>query len=121
MCSGLGNGSYEEKLSQLGIDKLELRRIKIDLIQTWKIIHGYDKIDESILFERAHQGANRVTRATASEFNLKMNICRIDQRRKFFSERVVSIWNNLPENIKATEKLGPFRRRLDEYYNNNQI
>ena len=116
MCSGLTNGSYEDKLRQLGLDRLETRRKKADLIQTWKIIHAHDKVDESLLFERMQNRAQRITRATASEYNLKRKTCRIDQRKKFFTQRIISDWNSLPEVIKSSHKIGLFKHRLNEHF-----
>ena len=39
MVSGLSGKTYAEKLAELNIQSLEERRIRGDMIQTWKIIH----------------------------------------------------------------------------------
>ncbi len=36
--------SYENRLQALGISTLKARRIRLDLIQTYKILHGVDNV-----------------------------------------------------------------------------
>jgi hypothetical protein len=42
MVSGLRGTTYEEKLAEIGILTLEERRLQYDLVQTFKIIRGFD-------------------------------------------------------------------------------
>ena len=43
--------SYDERLENLGLSHLTTRRVRSDLIQTFKIINGIDKVDKSLFFE----------------------------------------------------------------------
>ena len=43
--------SYDERLENLGLSRLTTRRVRSDLIQTFKIINGIDKVDKSLFFE----------------------------------------------------------------------
>jgi len=43
--------SYDERLENLGLSRLTTRRIRSDLIQTFKIKNGIDKVDKSLFFE----------------------------------------------------------------------
>ena len=49
MVVGLKGQNYEDKLVELGLRSLEDRRKRIDLVQTFKIVHGIDKIHSSLL------------------------------------------------------------------------
>ena len=40
--AGLKPGTYQVKLKELGLPSLEERRIRGDMIQTWKILHQHD-------------------------------------------------------------------------------
>ena len=42
---GMAGLSYEERLKRLGLYSLEFRRMRWDLIETYKIIKGLDKLD----------------------------------------------------------------------------
>jgi len=55
---GLKNKSYEERLSSrvLGLTTLETRRLRGDLIETYKILHGKEDIDHRQLFELVSNG-----------------------------------------------------------------
>ena len=50
--SGFKRSTYEEKLKELHLQTLEDRRKKADMIKTFKIVNGFDNVDESTWFER---------------------------------------------------------------------
>jgi len=43
--------SYNERLENLGLSRLTTRRVRSDLIQTFKNVNGIDKVDKSLFFE----------------------------------------------------------------------
>ena len=47
---GLFNDSYQTRLSRLGLESLEIRRIKADLTLLYKIINNLVDIDASLFF-----------------------------------------------------------------------
>jgi len=48
----------DERLENLGLSRLTTRRGRSDLIQTFKIINGIDKVDKSLFFEIDSGGRN---------------------------------------------------------------
>ena len=92
MISGLKGRTYEERLKELGITTLEERRHQSDMVQTFKILLGYDKVNSESLFLRADQ-ANIPTRSATGPLNLRHQAARLEVRRNFFSLRVVEEWN----------------------------
>ncbi len=69
--SGLKSTTYEEKLKELGITTLEERRHqsdRSDMVQTFKILHGYDRVNCDKLFVRAEQ-TNLKTRSATGPLN----------------------------------------------------
>ena len=51
MVKGLKKFTYETRLKRLGIYSLERRRLRGDLIETFKILTGRERIDSSKFFE----------------------------------------------------------------------
>ena len=43
--------SYDERMENLGLSHLTTRRVRSDLIQTFKIINGIDKVEKTLFFE----------------------------------------------------------------------
>ena len=103
-------------LAELGIDTLQTRRKKMDLIQAWKIINHFDDMEQTNFFQRLHLDSIRQTRATSDELNLKLEKARTDQRKNFFTCRVVSHWNSLPEDVKNVPRISTFKAKLNQLY-----
>ena len=52
--------SYDERLENLGLSCLTTRRVTSDLIQTFEIINGIDKVDKSLILRKISKiGATR--------------------------------------------------------------
>ena len=41
-----------------------------------------------------------------------------DRRTFFFSDRVVTVWNSLPEDVVGAELTNALKRKLDKYFRN---
>jgi hypothetical protein len=89
---GLKHLSYDDRLVVLGVEKLELQRLKQDLIMTYKILFELLDVNANELF--TVHNTNYDTRGHA--YKLLQGHCRIDARKYFFVERIVKIWNSLP-------------------------
>jgi hypothetical protein len=101
---GLQNLSYEDRLNELGLTTLENRRVRGDLIEMYKIMHGFEEIDPSTLFTRRRYNGLRGHELTCEVRRSHLNI------RKFnFSNRVVGMWNSLPEHIVTSPDVNTFK------------
>ncbi len=49
MILGLKGATYEEKLAELGLTSLEERRHETDMLQTFKILRGFDRVSSRLL------------------------------------------------------------------------
>jgi ribonuclease P/MRP protein subunit RPP40 len=101
MISGLAGRTYEDRLKELGIVALEERRHQMDMLQTFKILSGKEKVDPSSWFTMASD-SERVTRQSADRLNIRPGTPRLDIRRYFYSQRVVDSWNSVPHDIKIS-------------------
>jgi len=86
--------SYDELLKNLGLFRLTTRRVRCDLIQTFKIINGIDKVDKS-LFSKLSDGR----RGHSSKLFKKRS--NLDIRKYAFSSRTVDKWNSLGAYLKT--------------------
>jgi hypothetical protein len=51
----------------------------------------------------------RATRSAADPLNLRLQACRLETRRNFFSQRVVDTWNNIPATLKQAVTVKEFK------------
>ena len=94
---------------------LEARRERGDMIQVWKILNKYDKVDETKWFRRVDTSRQTMTRMSTCPYNLQLGNVHLDTRKYFFSQRVVVKWNNLPELVKESVSLNGFKNAYDDY------
>lgn len=106
--SGLENLSYSERLRRLNLYSVEGRLIRADLIQVWRVVHGYCLgLDD--LFRFSHSGSV-VTRGHS--FKLYLPRALTECRSRFFSVRVVRLWNELPAVVVSQTSLSSFKSCL---------
>ena len=114
MVSGLQGTSYQEKLKEMGLLSLEDRRLQYDLVQTFKIIRGFDQVDHRTWFTLVGNNPARITRDTSDPLNIIRQATRTEIRRHFFSNRVIQHWNDLPSNIKLVKSVSAFKSYVNK-------
>lgn len=102
--SGMSNMSYNNRLSALGLDTLELRRLQHDLLYTYKILFGLLKTDCDAMFTLR---SNSVTRG--HQWKIFPNRCCSNIRKYFFCQRVVAPWNSLNITADSVSSVSKFK------------
>ena len=112
MISGLNGRSYKEKCAEIGLNTLEARREKQDLLEAYKIIHGEKQQEgqEILLMTKGREGAT--THNAMDPWNLVVPRARLDIRSNAFPIRVANRWNRLPQAVKMSKNLNIFKNAL---------
>ena len=110
-------GTYEERLVVLNMRTLEDRRIRGDLIETYKILTGKSDVNLESWFTVTKVNEDTVnTRYKTGYLHLTQPPQpKTDLRRNFFSHRVVNQWNQLPDSVKMVETINGFKNSYDSF------
>jgi hypothetical protein len=102
---------------------LEARKQRGDLIQTFKVFRGYEKVDFNIpieltpSFDQAGPAGNLRGHKLRIEKELVKNC---EQRKQFLLNRVQNAWNNLPNNFVQAPSVNSFKAKLDKRFQANK-
>ena len=114
----LRNLQYEERLKRLGLTTLEERRIRGDMIETYKIITGKEDINPGKFFTMAPvRGDPELTHNK----KIYKKSFRLDKRKYSFSQRVIEKWNTLEKDVVESQKTSGFKRKYDKCETNRNI
>ena len=103
---GLSHLKYDDRLEALGLVRLERRRVRGDLIETYKILHGNYDIPVEKFFE-----FNETSRR-GHKLKLFKKRFRLDVKKYGFSSRVVDDWNNLSECCVNSVSINCFKKHI---------
>lgn len=111
---GMHGLSYDERLTKLHLERLEARRIRIDIINVYKIIFGLTKIHCDNFFTLS----NGTIKTRGHDYKLIPPSCSCDTRLFCYAVRVVNVWNNLPALTTNFASIRSFKMSLsDSYFN----
>ena len=100
----------DDRLRKLNMPSLCHRRLRGDMINTYKIVTGSYKVDKSIFFQPARETTTRGHR-----FKLYKQHARTLGKQKTFGNRVLNEWNKLPPYVVEAENVNAFKNRLDTH------
>ena len=118
MIPGFKRFDYGTRLKLLNMFSIERRHSRGDMIEIFKIIKGYDKLNFADFFQFVNnrednsRGANHYN-TRGHSLKLKTAKSRLDIRKHFFSVRSVALWKKLSEGTVTSSTLNEFKRRLD--------
>ena len=115
LVAALADLPYEDRLRHLDLHSLYCRRQRADLITIYKLLHNKIQIDSSYFFT-----LNTFTTTRGHDYKLYKTQTRLHLRQNFFSNRTVTLWNNLPNYIVAANDINQFKNKLDNYWRINR-
>ena len=104
MVRGCKNLNYSERLRYLALPTLRYRRLRGDMIEVYKILHGYYDSNVVPTLLRNHD-----TRSRGNSLKLLHVRCNLDVKKYSFCLRVVGYWNSLPDNVVTACSLNSFK------------
>ena len=114
---GLNHVGYVGRLKFIGVQSLENRRLRGDLIETFKIITGIETVNATDFFKFSEGKCNLRGHEHKLSVERSGKESRLELRRYFFSQRVVDHWNRLPAAVVEATSVNGFNTRLDDWFN----
>ena len=101
---------YEQRLEKLNITTLSARRNRGDLIQVFKTLNGYEKID--LIAKPELHSASR-----GHNFSYKREQTKFTARQEFLLNRAANNWNSLSMKTIQSASVNQFKANLDNEMN----
>ncbi|KAF7252572.1 Protein argonaute 1C [Varanus komodoensis] len=99
---------YEARLRELGLFSLEKRRLRGDMLATYRYVRGCHMEMGRDLFSPAEEGRTRSNGAKLREPRFHL-----DARKHFLTVRTPRVWNGLPREVVEAPSVRVFKDRLN--------
>jgi len=106
LVTGMKELNYNDRLKQLGLQRLEGRRMRSDLIETFKIVNRKYSINPELFFQ-LDEGDRR-----GHDHKLLKKRFRLNVRKYAFSNRAIDNWNLLSANCVNCSTINTFKKHL---------
>ena len=106
LINDIGTLTYGARLAALDLTTLAERRIRGDLIETFKIVRNLVNYGQNI-FVLSRSGLKILSKG--------LNVS--THRKHFLSERIIQYWNVLPNFVKQSNNVKCFKENLNSYKN----
>ena len=108
---------YPDRLKKLKNVYLEIQMSQRWYDWTFKIITGiYDNEVTEGIFD-----LDPYTRTRDHSKNIKKKFCKINLRKFSFTNRIVDLWNTLPQSVIDAKDVRQFEIRLDKYWEHQDV
>ena len=108
LIENIGLLPYRQRLNELQLTTLIERRMRGDLIETYKIINGINNYGND-LYKVSRSGANLLYNSSLKSY-----------KSDFLPNRVLPYWNKLPTALKFSDSIKKFKVNLESYKKLNQ-
>jgi len=108
---GMTGLTYHSRLKKLKLESLELRRLRADLVLTYKILFGALRVNSDMFFSLRNHPQLR-----GHSYVLNKPRCNSLSGQRFFTNRVINLWNNLPGKTTDFTSLRKFCASINNNY-----
>ena len=116
MVPNIRNLTYSNRLKHLGLPTLQYRRLRTDIIQTFKIIKDIDIVDKNKVFP-----PNRASVTRGHQEKIYKKYSRTNIRKFCFTQRIVDTWNSLPREVISATSINSFKNKINKHWKNLNI
>jgi len=103
----LSNLTYDERLIKLGNDRLELRRLRADLLMYYEILHHSVDLHQEDFFTMSS-----IIEMRGNSYKLIVPNSRINACANYFSVRIINVWNRLSDGMVNASSVLSFNYKL---------
>jgi hypothetical protein len=103
---------YPERLRALKLPCWEHGRLRGDMLEVYKYLHGYYKVQRSV-FQKATTSELRGNSHKLHKCQYRLNI-----RGNYFSQRTITTWNSPPDAVVTAPSINAFKSRIDHHWKN---
>ena len=107
--------SYSDRSRYLGLPSLQYRRLRSDMVETFRIINNIDKVKSNTIFPK-NENTTR-----GHKHKIYKRQCRTNIRKYIFSQRVVDTWNSLPAKVIESNTVNGFKNQLNLHWKDLEI
>ena len=108
--------SYKQRLEYLQLPTLKFRRIRGDMIESYKILsEKYDPVITPCLQPSSY------VRTRGHSLKLSVERTKYNLRKYSFAPRIVNLWNSLPDSIVIAQSVNSFKNGLDNHWKNEEM
>ena len=108
---GFHNLSYPERIKKLKLPTIAHRRIRGDMIETYKIINVKYDPEASSFLKLLSSSGNRFSRRNNNNKIVQQRF-KTSLRKNSFAMRVAKVWNKLPDQVIHAASTNAFKNRL---------
>ena len=112
LIDGMGQLPYSERLEALNLTTLAERRIRGDLIETFKAVKEFSSLGHMFT---VGQSRMNLKSNFSNNFSISSKVNKL--KRNFLTERVIKYWNKLPIEVKDSDTVNMFKSRLQFFKN----
>jgi hypothetical protein len=109
---------YEDRLKALNLYSLEKRRLRGQLIETFRLVRGFCSVNMGSFFNFNNDNANLRENNGYKLAKAKSNL---SLTQNYFTNKVIDTWNALPKEVCESPSIDAFKARLDKHFREQGI
>jgi len=108
---GMSGWNYYSRLRMLGLESLDLRRLRTDVLLVYRILFGMVRLNSNEFFTLRNQPHLR-----SHKYVIQNQQCCNNRRNDFFSNWIVNLWNTLQPSTTDFTSFNKFDESLSNDY-----